>query len=210
MDNAWLIRPYPHKQPRLSEFLDNEIIAVGWPCIGDLNGKSREELKETLSEPPYSYEGLTLGNAYATIDIFVNQMKAGDLLLMPNGDDIYFGKISSDYYFDPSVDNDKDGYPHQRKAKWLKNTSRKELSKDLRLSLKVHRTAANLSHHFAEIDALIHDKEVPVATPASTDTIDVSYPLRPNYNVSFSIPIDITADEAKRLSAYFASLYFKD
>lgn len=109
-------------------------------------------------------------------------MKAGDLLLMPNGDDIYFGKISSDYYFDPSVDNDKDGYPHQRKAKWLKNTSRKELSKDLRLSSKVHRTSANLSHHFTEIDALIHDKEIPVATPVSTDTIDVSYPLRPNYN----------------------------
>ena len=210
MKNAWLIRPYPHKQPRLSEFLDKKIIAVGWPCIGDLNGKSREELKETLSKPPYSYEGLTLGNAYATIDIFVNQMKVGDLLLMPNGEDIYFGKITSDYYLDSSVDNDTDGYPHQRKAEWLKNASRKELSKELRSSLKVHRTAANLSHHFAEIDALIHNREVQVATPANTNSIDVSYPLRPNYNVSFSIPTDITLDEAKRLSAYFASLYFKD
>lgn len=210
MNNAWLIRPYPHKQLRLSEFLDKEIIAVGWPCIGDLNGKSREELKKTLSELPYSYGGLILGNAYATIDIFVNQMKVGDLLLMPNGDDIYFGKILSDYYLDSSVDNDRDGYPHQRSAKWLKNTSRKELSKELRLSLRAHRTTANLSHHFAEIDALIHDREFPAAAPASRNTIDVSYPLRPNYNVSFSIPIDITADEAKRLSAYFASLYFKD
>ncbi len=209
MNNAWLIRPYPHKHPRLSEFLANKIIAVGWPCIGDLTGKSREELKETLSKPPYSYEGLILGNAYATIDIFVNQMKVGDLLLMPNGDDIYLGKILSDYYLDPSVDYDKDGYSHQRKAEWLKNMSRKELSKELRSSLKAHRTAANLSHHFAEIDALIHNREVPVATPVSTDTINVSYPLRPNYNVSFSIPIDITEDEAKRLSAYFASLYFK-
>ncbi len=210
MNNAWLIRPYPHKLPRLSEFLDKKIIAVGWPCIGNLKGKSREELKETLSKPPYSYEGLILGNAYATIDIFVNQMNTGDLLLMPNGDDIYLGKISSDYYLDPTVDNDTDGYPHQRKAEWLKNTSRKELSKELRSSLKVHRTAANLSHHFAEIDALVHDREVPVATSASTNAIDVSYPLRPNFNVSFSIPIDITADEAKRLSAYFASLYFKN
>ena len=88
--------------------------------------------------------------------------------------------------------------------------SRKELSKELRSSLKVHRTAANLSHHFAEIDVLIHNREVPATTSASTDTIDVSYPLRPNYNVSFSVPIDITADEAKRLSAYLASLYFKN
>lgn len=210
MCNAWLIRPYPHNQSRLSEFLNEKIIAVGWPCIGDLKGKSREELKETLSGPPYNYKGLVLGNAYATIDIFVNQMNIGDLLLMPNGDDIYFGKIASDYYLDPSVDNDKDGYSHQRKAEWLKDTSRKELSNELRSSLKVHRTAANLSRHFAEIDARIHDRPIPAAIPDSTETIDVSYPLRPNYNVSFSIPIDITSDEAKRLSAYFASLYFKD
>lgn len=210
MNNAWLIRPYPHKKPRLSEFLSQKIIAIGWPCIGDLTSKSREELKETLSAPPYGYEGLVLGNAYATIDIFVNQMAIGDLLLMPNGDDIYLGRISGDYYLDPSVDNDKSGYSHQRKAEWIRNTPRKELSKELRSSLKVHRTAANLSHHYAEIDGLIHGRAAAVSAPSKTDTIDVSYPLRPDYNVSFRIPTDITLEEARRLSAYFASLYFKD
>lgn len=210
MNNAWLIRPIPHSINRLSEFLNNGIIAVGWPCIGDLTGKSREELKDILSKPPYSYKGLSLGNTYATIDIFVNQMKVDDLLLMPNGDDIYFGKISSKYYLDASVDNNTDGYPHQRKAKWLTNISRKELSKELRSSLKVHRTTANLSHHFAEIDAISHNRKVPTTAPASQNTIDVSYPLRPNYNVTFSLPTDITSEEAKRLSTYFASLYFKD
>lgn len=210
MNNAWLIRPVPHGKSRLFEFLNHGIIAVGWPCIGDLTGKSREELKEILSKPPYDYQGLTLGNAYATIDIFVNQMKNGDLLLMPNGDDIYFGEITSGYYCDPLVDNDNDGYPHQRKAKWLTNTSRQTLSKELRYSLKVHRTTANLSHHFAEIDALSHNRKVPSATSASTDTIDVSYPLRPDYTVTFRIPTDISAEEAKRLSMYFSSLYFTE
>ncbi len=206
--NAWLIRPYPQKsQLRLSEFMEGGIIAIGWPGIGDLTGKSREDLKDLLSRPPYSYEGLALGKAYATIDIFLNQMKADDLLLMPNGDDIHLGKVTGDYYLDSSVDDNESGYPHQRKAEWLKCLSRKELSKELCSSLKVPRTVANLTHHFAEIDNLIHDRENII--PA-TDSVDVSYPLRPDYNVSFSIPSDITANEAQRLSAYFASLYFKD
>lgn len=209
MKNAWLVRPMPHGKNRVSEFKKKQIIAVGWPCIGDLNGKSREDLKQLLSKPPYSLSGLALGNAYATIDIFVNQMQISDLVLMPNGDDIYFGEITSNYYMDSTVDSDDEGYPHQRTIKWLSDASRKELSMDLRSSLKVHRTTANLSHHTKEIEALCHGEKIDETILLQATTIDVSYPLRPNFNVSFKIPTDISSDEAQRLSAYFASLYFQ-
>lgn len=204
MKNAWLIRPYPHGINRVTEFRENGIIAIGWPCIGDLKGKSREDLKLLLSQPPYSLTGIALGNAYATIDIFVNQMKTGDLILMPNGEDIYLGELTGDYYLDASVDNDKDGYPHQRTAKWLNTVSRKDMSMDLRLSLKVHRTTACLSHHYKEIEALCKGEKFSVVS----DLIDVKYPLRPDFEVSFKLPKDISKDEAQRLSSYFASLYF--
>lgn len=36
MRNAWLIRPVPHGIPRVTEFKEKGIIAVGWPCIGNL------------------------------------------------------------------------------------------------------------------------------------------------------------------------------
>lgn len=209
MKNAWLIRPMPHGINRLSEFKENQIIAVGWPCIGDLKGKSREDLKKLLSEPPYNLTGLALGNAYATIDIFINQMQIGDSVLMPYGDDIYLGEITSNYYRDPSVDNDDKGYPHQRTVKWLSNTSRKELTIDLRSSLKVHRSTANLSRHIKEIEAVCHGKKYNEIKQTQTNTINVSYPLRPNFNIEFKIPTDITLTEAQRLSSYFASLYFK-
>ena len=75
MKNAWLIRPLPHGINRLREFKEKNIIAIGWPCIGNLNGKSRGDLKLLLSQPPYSLSGIALGNAYATIDIFVNKWK---------------------------------------------------------------------------------------------------------------------------------------
>lgn len=209
MKNAWLVRPIPHGKNRVSEFKEKQIVAVGWPCIGDLNSKSREDLKQLLSEPPYSLNGLALGNAYATIDIFVNQMQISDLVLMPNGDDIYFGEITSSYYIDSTVDSDDEGYPHQRMVKWISDTSRKELSMDLRSSLKVHRTTANLSHHIKEIEALCYGLKIDETTLSQDTAINVFYPLRPDFNVNFKIPKDITSDEAQRLSAYFASLYFK-
>lgn len=203
---AWLVRPFPDGETkRLDEFKSKSFVAIGWPNIGNLAGKSREELKELLSGAPYNYSGLVLGNAYATIDILVNRMEKGDYLLIPDGDDIYFAVVDSDYVFDQSVDNDVDGYPHQRRVKnFTSSRLRNELSKALRSSLKVHRTTADLSKHYDEIKALAEGESY----SAAAEDVEVSYKLRPNYTVSFSVPTDITKSEAKRLSMYFESLYF--
>lgn len=71
---------------------------------------------------------------------------------------------------------------------------------ELRSSLKVHRTTANLSHHIDEIEALCKGEKLAV----TTDYIEVTYPLRADFEVSFKIPKDISKDEAQRLSSYFA------
>jgi predicted Mrr-cat superfamily restriction endonuclease len=201
--NTWLIRPVPHGINRLQEFRTRNIIAIGWPQIGNLSGQSRESIKKLLASPPNNYTGLVLGNAYATIDIFVNRINTGDIVLVPNGDDIYFAEVTTGYFFDDSFVNE--GYPHQRKVKWLADTSRESLSKELRSSLKVHRTAADLSRHSTEIAALATGNPLPV-----TKTIDVSYPLRPDFSVVFKIPADITKTEADRLSTYLRSLYYSE
>lgn len=208
MKNAWLVRPFPHEIKRITEFKSNNMVAIGWPCIGDLTGKSREDIKSILAGPPYNLSGLQLGNAYATVDIFVNRMQKGDLVLVPDGDDIYFGEIVSDYYLDSSVDNKSDGYSHQRKVEWYSSTLRTELSMPLRSSLKVHRTTADLSKHSEEIDLLAHGKKYFADEYKKVETLEVSYPIRADFIVSFEIPSDISSDEAKRLSKYFESLYF--
>lgn len=204
---AWLVRPRPHGNYRMAEFRSQNLVAIGWPGIGDITGMSREDLKQTLANSHYHLSGLALGNAYATVDILLNQMQKGDLVLVADGADIYIGEISGDYYFDHTVDSDNEGYSHQRPVIWLTSLSREDLSKELRTALKVHRTAANLSHHFAEINSLAHGQPY-VPSEHSTSTVAVSYPLRPNFDIQFKIPNDITWDEAQRLSSYFASLYF--
>ena len=67
-NKAWLVRPYPTNINRINEFQTENIVAIGWPGIGDLTGKTRQDLKEILSKPPYSYTALALGNAYATVE----------------------------------------------------------------------------------------------------------------------------------------------
>lgn len=210
---TWLIRPYPHNILRIDEFRQKNIVAIGWPGLGDLTKKSREELKRLLAQPPYSLIDRKLGSAYATIDIFVNQMRPGDLVLVPDGDDIYLGELTGGYRYDPAVDNDTDGYPHQRTVSWFPvNTSREDLSKELRASLKAPRTAANLSRHGhdREIEALASGQARGAAGTGAAGTTTVSYPLRPGHMITFSIPNDISRQEAQRLSAYFASLYFTE
>lgn len=209
MKNAWLVRPFPHEIKRLDKFKANNMIAVGWPGIGDLSGKTRENIKTILSGNPYSLSGIALGNAYATIDIFVNRMQPGDLVLIPDGEDIYFAEITGAYYLDKSVNNNTDGYPHQRKINWLANVSRKDLTTALRSSLKVHRATADLSKHYDEINALSHGEDFSDEIN-NVETLLVSYPLRSDFSVSFEIPVDISKSEAKRLSSYFDSLYFTE
>lgn len=210
---AWLVRPKPHNIPRIHEFRQKGIVAIGWPGIGDLTGKSRQEIKLLLSQPPYRYTDRMLGNVYATVDIIVNRMKPGDLVMVPDGDDIYFGEITGGYSYDSSVDNDTDGYPHQRAVSWFPvNVARQELSKELCISLRAPRTAANLSEHghTKEIDTLAHGGSFQPAKEDASGVTQVSYPLRPDHVITFTIPNDTTKQEAQRLSQYFASLYFKE
>lgn len=205
-NQAWLMRPYPDgKTKRLEEFKTGNFVAVGWPNIGSLAGKSREDIKNILAGPPYNYSGQVLGNAYATIDILVNRMSPGDYLLIPDQDEIYFAVVDSDYVFDASLDYAPDGYPHQRKIRNLTTSRlRRELSKELRSSLKVHRTTADLTKHYDEIKAFAEGGTFNEAV----EHVEVSYRLRPNYNVSFTVPGDITRTEAKRLSMHLESLFY--
>lgn len=211
MLKAWLVRPLPHGTNRIQEFKSNNIIAVGWPLIGDLTGKSRSQIKLILQGQPYNYSSLKLGNAYATVDILVNQMSEGDLVLIPNNDDIYFGKIESNYVYDTTKDSDDEGYPHQRKIKWLNGpVSRTQLPDALRSSLKVQRTTADLSKHYSIIKALsegtIPDDAINIT---NADFINVEYPIRPGIVIKISIPKDINQNEASRLSDFVKTLYFE-
>lgn len=78
MNKSWLIRPFKY----FSTFKDLGLIGIGWSKIGNLASKSKNELKTILATSPYELDGLELGITCATINLFVNEMAIGDLVLM--------------------------------------------------------------------------------------------------------------------------------
>jgi predicted Mrr-cat superfamily restriction endonuclease len=206
MAKAWLIRPFPHDTDRLSNFKSDNIIAIGWPEVSSLVGKDKNEIREILRNHPKKYSPSQLGAALATVNIFVNEISKKDFIVVPYEDDIYFAKVTSNYFFEPTKITD--GYPHQRKIEWLKGPiSRDQLPNDLRNSLRAPRTAADLSHHTNIIESIINydSSELLQATP---DYMDIYYPLRTDLNCTIKIPKDITKEEAERLGEFVKTLYF--
>ena len=207
MKKAWLIRPLPHNIERISEFTSGNIIAIGWPEVLDLVDKNKIEIKEILKVHPNNYSPQQLGVALATVDIFVNRMSIGDYVVVPYEEDIYFSKITSDYFYDPT--KVEDGYPHQRNVEWIENSpiSRENLPDDLRNSLRAPRTAANLSHHLGLIENIIEGDSSEDLNSVS-EFMEVSYPIRTDLNCTITIPKNINQQEAERLGEFIKTLYF--
>ena len=120
MSRAWVVRPNPHGIYRMREFLDENIIAIGWPCIGDLsNVATRDDIKQAL-QTHYSYSSNnSLGQAAGNILRFVVEMSTDDYVVVPDGAQAFFGVAASGYKYLASLDNDAEGYPHQREVQWL-------------------------------------------------------------------------------------------
>lgn len=122
INNAWVVRPYPHGNYRMKEFITKEIIATGYPGIGDLsNVKNRKEIKEALKKE-YTYSSpQSLGQAAGNIHRLLLEMEKEDYVVVPDGQQIYIGKIMSGYIFDDKVGLNSGNYPHQRKVEWIGN-----------------------------------------------------------------------------------------
>lgn len=107
----------PHGINRYKEFIKDDVLGIGWPDIGDLGTQQKNEIKQSLQDI-YQLEGARLGNALGAIWCFVHTMKKGDLIFVRNRKKVSIG-IVSDYKYVSALDNQHDGFCHQRSVKWL-------------------------------------------------------------------------------------------
>ena len=169
--HGWLIRPRPIKKNRINEFLQDNIIAIGWPLLPDLSSKSKEDIKALLLQiypDEYRPNSTSLGNVTTIVDTFAHKMKIGDGILAPDEEEVHVGKIIGEYYYDSSKANLNDGYPHQRKVEWVKKISRENLPEDLRKSLRAQLTIVNLKERLDYLDArpdLVPETTMPQEKP---------------------------------------------
>lgn len=205
MKNAYLVRGKPSGVDHVQTFLQDEIVAVGWSELSlDLSGMSKEKLKSLLEERGQDH-GTKLGSAVATLDLFVNRLHPGDLILMPDSNDIHLGRLQSDYFYNPRDLNS--GYPHQHQVDWVQTVTRSDLTMELRSALKAWRTVSNLSRFYDEIEALAAG---PSHQPAPEETVasgirPFAFPLRDDFIVRYELPTDMTKSEARELKAFFSA-----
>ena len=210
MPKAWIVRATINGTNYAKAFYDESTIAIGWGRYAAFEGLTKKEIKELLAKEPYNLSALDLGNAHNSVNNFVNEMALNDLVLIPNGEDIYFVEVIGEY-------SGTRGYPFNnwkdiqnvRKVKQLAIKSRTDLSIELRKKFKVRGDVVDVTLHYEEIEAIAFGKEYVPSEKTISKMVAVSFPLRPDVNVEFSVPSDMTDDEALKLSKFFETIYFK-
>ena len=97
------------------ECYDNNIMAIGWDAIGDLNNyNSKGEMKQKMKEC-YDPSGSYINWACATWE-FANEMKPGDIVFAKNGMHLIIGRgvVKSDYIYD----SQRKEFKNIRKVEW--------------------------------------------------------------------------------------------
>ena len=221
MGNAWFVRSKLDDTNMIEWFKAKKIIAtkvrganqdVDPESSVNLSGKSVEEINDILSKEPYQLKEGSRGNTRLYLDLFVNQMKIGDLVLIPDGRTVHFAHITGDYRHQSEVLEqiyrnapESPWLAHQRRVEWLETISRDDLSNKLRDTLKNQRLVGDLSKFYDEIEA----RSQGLPYEPKKDTIEVRYPLRPDFDITYTIPADMTAAEAEKVSAHFKTVFFR-
>lgn len=226
---AWLIRPILQNKDQTQLFLDHNLIAVAVPYFtvkdrDSVLGMSQAEIHKLLSKEASKFsrkltdKELTIFTGY--LDAIANRMQIGDLVILAatKSPKVHLGKISSDYNYSGNYNANiirpihKDGpkdctssLDHTRSVAWEREMPRSELTERLRNALRVPKSVHDFSDHFEELDALIQGQDY---VPQQKD-VAVSYNLRPDYTIQFTIPSDMNSAEAERLSAYLKTVYFE-
>ena len=156
MANIWMVRSQGGEI--LPLFKNHGVVALGWDALGNLTGKSKNQIKEMVikhypnEKAVYQWGGI--------VDTFVNVIKNGDFVITydKSSRNYYVGEVTSDYFYDPKIDKN---YPNYRKVSWNSRViSRDDLSSSSKNSLGGTLTVFHISHDAEnEIFAILKSKK---------------------------------------------------
>lgn len=152
----WVVRPNPNGVNRMAEFIEEGIIAIGWPSLPNLQSLTRADIKEKLleSEKPVAKRSIQLQTGM--VHRFAREMEEGDIVFIPNGDQISVARISGTYRY--NIDQKNDGYPHQRSVTWIKKgISRQSLPSTIQAALRPQMALFSISKHREPIMAWLEE-----------------------------------------------------
>ena len=114
----------------VDRFLSQNRVGIGFGVGGvDLSVfANRREIANAYREANVGANNRSVGQNVGQIENFILDMKVGDYVIMPLGDQIRYGAITSHPYYDPSV-----GYENRRKVAWYESPIPREQLSDLPL-----------------------------------------------------------------------------
>jgi len=130
---VWMIRA-GQRAFLIDDFIDKEIIAIGWNELGDLKDKKNlEQIKTALKNTYPSEKQFTQNMNAGQIYRFVIEFNIGDYVVTynPNERVYWLGQVKSDYYYDDTLTE----YHHLRKVEWQNKINRDSLSVSTKNSL---------------------------------------------------------------------------
>lgn len=149
--SVYIVKAYPSGIDRWKEFQEKGIIALGWPNLGDISDKTKDELKELLPIKGYC-EG-RIGKAASQIYCFSSKMKKLDFVIVPHNGVFTIGEIQDKYKYVAA--NVNDGYPHQHPVDWIAKIPFNFASDELLKRLTLPPTIIDISTFAYEIEELI-------------------------------------------------------
>jgi hypothetical protein len=97
---------------------DNNLIAIGWERLGDLDSaeiKNKSSIITLLDASNYNYDNNVKSRKAGEIFNFYSTLKSGDIVLAQEGDRVKgISRVLDDYEFSPGSE-----IPHCREVKWL-------------------------------------------------------------------------------------------
>jgi len=168
---AWLVRPGRRGHSRIADWLGGGHCAIGWSEVGHIeNGTSRKKIASIVEagypEQPPGWVGSSMGN----IDRFLNQIRTGDLVVAPEGDNVYVGMVTSEPYW---VDDDRQA--RRRSVDWANAdlpAKRQNLSESAYSKLRTLLTVSDVSDDVAEYATLAGIELDPATIQEATQTAD--------------------------------------
>ena len=135
----------------IDDFKEFNVVVIGWE-IGDLSGKSPDEIKQIMAKKYPESNKTSLGLNSAQVIKFVCEFKVGDYVISynPQKRNYLIGKITSDYYVSEKLaekyHQNNEFYHHFRDVEWLGEANRDNLSETALKPLKSLITIFNLNN----------------------------------------------------------------
>jgi predicted Mrr-cat superfamily restriction endonuclease len=157
---AFIVRLNPGSPPQdaLPEAIRTNELILGWSeAQGLLNLKLTWETFRQIVKETYELDTRQAGMQAQSLWIFLKEMKKGDLVVVPYGEQIYLAEVQGNAFYVPQKVAEDRAY--RRPVRWLKNYEpvQRTSSAKLRKALRAQQTCTSCDALLADVEELARD-----------------------------------------------------